>query len=449
MSITVERNKRKRVSKRRRKDWRKHSDIQDVDDFLNQQRQEERIGGPASAKKDEELFVIDEQTANELQHGAALSKKERARSRSLTCYKHLEPMTAVPDPIAKRNRVRTKEERESVILKNIREKKRLAGYVTKKELQSKKDREQALKKKKKQPKGTVFKEDVWNEKDEKPEWLNKDTLEHNLNKLKLVKVRTPKGVFKKKSVLPPVEVPHPGTSYNPSYEDHQDLLKAVVDKEVSLEKKEAHLTRVTSACFEKVTPAEKEARWIEEMSQGLFKEESELDVEIKEEKLSDDEDAKENLKLSINPPTDRLKAKTRKQRRIQKMLREEALKRKQVKEEKKKITDIYRLKKLHSAIEKTMEKQKIMLERRKKLAEKNIARTKRLGPREFLEPDPDFSRPCELRSSLNMIKKQGNLLADRYLSLQKRNILPPGKKNLGFVNHDCVTLIIIAVIIRF
>lgn len=36
--------KKKRVSKRNKKAWRKHTDIKDVDNFLDDQRLEERLG---------------------------------------------------------------------------------------------------------------------------------------------------------------------------------------------------------------------------------------------------------------------------------------------------------------------------------------------------------------------------------------------------------------------
>lgn len=36
--------KRKRVSKKNKAAWRKHTDVKDVEDFLEVQRQEERIG---------------------------------------------------------------------------------------------------------------------------------------------------------------------------------------------------------------------------------------------------------------------------------------------------------------------------------------------------------------------------------------------------------------------
>uniref|UniRef100_A0A0A9X8V0 Ribosome biogenesis protein NOP53 n=1 Tax=Lygus hesperus TaxID=30085 RepID=A0A0A9X8V0_LYGHE len=430
MTAAVESKKKKKVCKRNKKNWRKYIDTKDIDDFLDQQRQEERIGGPASKKKNEELFFIDDLPTKEAEQerNLPLTKKQRALL-PMTCYKNLESLTAVPDPITKRNRVRTKEERQATMIK----KKRPEGWISQRIIKARQDRQQTLKKKKAEPKRIVFRNDVWDEKPVLPdlEWLGKDALEHNLSKAKLASIRAPKGIVKKKSVLPALELPHPGTSYNPSVSDHQDLLRIVADKEIELQKKEAHLDRVTSAFFQKVTPEEKQAQWVAEMSQGLVK--SEVpdhtdDVEIKEEPLSDEEDTKENFRLSINPPTDRLKAKTRKQRRIQKRLREEALQRKYAKVEKKKVSDIYALRKLNSSLDSRSEKQKLMVEKRKKLAAAHAGRTKRLAAKPFEEADIDFSRPCELRSSLNLVKKQGSLLADRYLSLQKRNILAPGTK---------------------
>ena len=36
--------KRKRISKKNKKAWRKHTKVQDVEDFLEEQRLEERLG---------------------------------------------------------------------------------------------------------------------------------------------------------------------------------------------------------------------------------------------------------------------------------------------------------------------------------------------------------------------------------------------------------------------
>lgn len=58
--------------------------------------------------------------------------------------------------------------------------------------------------------------------------------------------------------LPGTEAPHPGMSYNPSFKDHQDLLKQIVDREQTLMREEAHLERVTSSMFSSISPAENE-----------------------------------------------------------------------------------------------------------------------------------------------------------------------------------------------
>jgi nucleolar protein 53 len=63
------------------------------------------------------------------------------------------------------------------------------------------------------------------------------------------------------SVLPSIEAPHPGMSYNPSFDDHQDLLKAIADKELKIIKEEKHLNRVTKGMFSKVTVDQKEVRY--------------------------------------------------------------------------------------------------------------------------------------------------------------------------------------------
>lgn len=82
----------------------------------------------------------------------------------------------------------------------------------------------------------------------------------NIGKLK---VRNSKSFAKHPSKvltsgLPATEAPHPGTSYNPSFKDHQHLLKEIAEKESKLVKEEEHLDRVTSSMFSKVSPAEKD-----------------------------------------------------------------------------------------------------------------------------------------------------------------------------------------------
>lgn len=89
------------------------------------------------------------------------------------------------------------------------------------------------------------------------EWITDATKRHSLKGIGKLRKRILKPPNKERTVLPSVEVPHPGTSYNPSYADHQSLLSEVVNKERNLMKEEAHLNRVTKYMFKKFAPHKK------------------------------------------------------------------------------------------------------------------------------------------------------------------------------------------------
>lgn len=63
--------------------------------------------------------------------------------------------------------------------------------------------------------------------------------------------------MKHKTKVAAIETPHPGTSYNPSFKDHQDLLKEVADNEKKIMKEEEHLARVTKTIFKKASVGDK------------------------------------------------------------------------------------------------------------------------------------------------------------------------------------------------
>ena len=120
-TMTTEAPKRKKnASRKNKKSWRKNVDIDDVEEFLEEERLEERLGGKFADRKDEQLFVVD---------GAAASgriERRRARAaRPLKCFQSLEITGGCPDPIKKRNRVRTREERRNpTVVRKEEERKR-------------------------------------------------------------------------------------------------------------------------------------------------------------------------------------------------------------------------------------------------------------------------------------------------------------------------------------
>jgi nucleolar protein 53 len=95
--------KKKHVSRRSKAAWRKHIDIKDVDDFLEEKRLEERIG-TVTEKSDKDLFVVDTK-AKSKKKVTALTPKQAKRQSARKPPKSFEPLinkSNVQDPIVKR-----------------------------------------------------------------------------------------------------------------------------------------------------------------------------------------------------------------------------------------------------------------------------------------------------------------------------------------------------------
>lgn len=156
---------------------------------------------------------------------------------------------------------------------------------------------------------------------------------------------------------------------------------------------------------------------MKEMSEGLN-----LDNQaIIEDDNNNDDDPE--IK-SINPPVKNVK-KTHVQRRKQKEQKELAHRIQKGKIEKKKISDIYKLKQLDKQMTKTEQKQKVLREKRLKKKAQKATGTKVLSKIKFEPLDNDFKLPEELTGSLRNSVPTGNLLKDRFKSLQQRNIVAP------------------------
>ena len=218
------------------------------------------------------------------------------------------------------------------------------------------------------------------------------------------------------------EPPHPGISYNPSLQDHQDLISKVVDKEEKIIKEEKHLKRVTTLMFSKVTPEERDRQHLKEMSAGMDDEEEQENNDKKDEGTNgiDDGDAPYS---TINPPVENKKKtkvarnKELKQKELQKKLAEK-------KALKKQIADINRIKSLKAEVLAEEEELNEMKKKRKKTALKKKFEPKRLGRLKYVEPDQDLTMPDDLSGNVRNIKQESSLLVDRFKNFQKRNILP-------------------------
>ena len=55
------------ASKKNKKSWRKNTSIEDIEEFLDDQRLEERLGGAFDQRKDEDLFTVDAKPVNDVE----------------------------------------------------------------------------------------------------------------------------------------------------------------------------------------------------------------------------------------------------------------------------------------------------------------------------------------------------------------------------------------------
>lgn len=285
----------------------------------------------------------------------------------------------------------------------------------------KRDNGRSIESEKKDVEENSFSYDVWSTENKNTDftnlskWLTSDTIRHNSQNTGKFKKQIPKSVHSKTSLLPAVEVPHPGLSYNPSLKDHTHILQKVAEKEVALIKEENHLNRVTTKMFSQIPKGQLEKEWISEMTVGLTATNS-----------GTDEDDGEEYK-AVNPPVRNRKKSLQKKRKKREALElKEKLKREKI--EKKKLSDIYKVRIFNESLNKRDERILKNMEKRNKVKKQKPFTTRHLGQIKYEEPEIDFQLPEELSGNLRNIKAETNLLFDRFKSLQKRNILPPTVK---------------------
>ncbi|XP_078593586.1 ribosome biogenesis protein NOP53-like [Branchiostoma floridae x Branchiostoma japonicum] len=403
------RGRKKRVSKKNKSAWRKHSDIKDIEDFLDDQRLQLRTGGLVADKADDSLFYVDKQNDNELE--APVAKKRKKELKPLKIDQIIAGETTVKpvtghDPPMGSGKVRRKEAK-------ARELEQKTGYISKE--RRKKLKLNSVQAGLKRPQAVKEYYDLWgNDAEEKD--TEKEEDEHYAQVTGKTRVKVPVRTqthAKNPSILPKVEVIHPGGSYNPTFEDHQQLLQQAVrteSKKVKAEKKLERQARLPPK-REWATRRDK----MKELTEGLLEEDEEEDEEEGEEQEGDQSIPKATIRAEDK--------KTRQKRRKEKEQREQEQQKVADKTKKVQEHEVNRLKTIKKEIN-ALEKKKE--ERQKKKAEirtQNADKPKRLGRHKYEEPFPEFKLSEELVGTLREFKPEGSVLKDRFKSLQRRNIL--------------------------
>jgi nucleolar protein 53 len=226
------------------------------------------------------------------------------------------------------------------------------------------------------------------------------TAEENdyLTPIKKVKPKRPKNPLRKESALSKITLPHPGMSYNPDYDDHQELLLQAYLVELKKLRDEQKLMHRLKGNLKKMTWKEIEDNWLQEMSvNNLFEnDEDEQKNEVLEQEIKD------YVKFASKSSKEK---KTAKQKKKQLM---EKLKQKQVDLKKKarlQQNEIFRLKSIKKELKKAEEEQK---EKKMKKDIEDMHRelfgTKRLSRLKYEEPELEIKLGDELSGNLRNLK---------------------------------------------
>ncbi|XP_048017352.1 ribosome biogenesis protein NOP53 [Megalobrama amblycephala] len=404
--------RRKRVNKNKKKNWNKYSDIQDVEEFLEDVRlQEKAVGGLIAEKPDDSLFFVDTGEKDKDTQPQTTVKKGK-RSKPLRIDLILRPDSLIPAPknvlafqqpnAKKQRRMAEKAAKLAAMgvvprrekLLQLRRAAAASGLSVKEKPVANNNPERAF-------------YDLWSA--GAPETADPYFLEQTKKKL----VKRPDRLNEKPSVLPAIEVVAPGASYNPDFFSHQDLLREAHEVEVKKLKAEERLKRQLAVNEDIAT---KESNFKEQV-EGLI-----------EEGDSEPEEPEGDAEDTVTGPTATQEKKTERERKKEKAQRIKELQTKAERQKVDKQQQLFQLRSIRSDLKKQEQRTKMRQAQRKAKQEAQKSTPRRLGRLKFQAPDLDIQLSDELAGSLRSLKPEGSILKDRFKSLQKRNLIEPRER---------------------
>ncbi|KAL3435642.1 hypothetical protein BDV09DRAFT_184850 [Aspergillus tetrazonus] len=382
-------------SRKGKKAWRKNVDVSEVQEGLRLLKDEEIKGGVLAEKPSEELFVIDKKGSSEIRDAYRKQHKKPLKSDEILAQR-----SAI-------NAVDTRKRANSKVTDGVIEpktKKHKSDWVSRKEWQRLKQVAKEGNPLGQSSESGLF--DPWaDEADPTPyDDPQFDYLEKPKRKVAPVTLKqAPISLAANGKAVPSVRKPTAGTSYNPTFEDWDELLQEQGQKAVEEEKKRLEEERK------------------EQERQRLIAEAKDDDGEAK----SDDESAWEGFESEYEKPEwlnkKRPERKTKAQRNKIKRRKEAERQAKWEAQQKKKEEQLAQYKAIAERVkQQELERQENDSDaddsseegddtklRRKPLGKLNRAPEK---PTEVVLPD-------ELQDSLRRLKPEGNLLDDRFRTL--------------------------------
>ncbi|KFB51339.1 AGAP000270-PA-like protein [Anopheles sinensis] len=390
---------KKHVSRKLKSSWRKHIDTTDIDNFLEEKRQDERIG-TVEEKPDAELFTEETKPSRpKLTQRELRKKKFHEMPRSHLTLKNTSQVT---DPIVKRN---IKAPQDPNAKRTIKAPKAPVASVP---------RRTRLRKVKRSLVHAIPSKDLWEEEEKLPEelrseWVEQDLLLHTMKNVgkPLILNQPHKMDIAYKVASEKKHLPREGISYNPAIDDYIQLKNEVVEQEKAILKRKAHFDRVVTNMFTKVTDEEKQRTYQRELTEGLIK------SEHSEEEDEDEDTSEEVAKVTLG----------KRRKKISNAKKQELYHRqfnaKKLKQELAKLKEINRIEEISEEIN----------ELEQKVEKKALKRAN--APSPTIELPLDFIDPEHLAGNLRTITPLNNLMATGLPKVRKVSIFRYSRAELA------------------
>lgn len=246
-------------------------------------------------------------------------------------------------------------------------------------------------------------------------------LEEEQEYLRTQKTRSaPARIFNKPNLVPAIELPHAGSSYNPSKQDLQKLTKLVVKKEL---KKISKDQDVSDSLIEKKSWAQKDKEYLDEMMEGLVSDEDEGFDDEEEESIGT-----ENIK-KIPDRLGKTSAQRRKEKKVKVLMKKLAVRKAAKRRQSTQVGVKNVMKQLNqeeAKIDQRIERRAARFKRQ--LIEGKGGKMFVTGKGRIPVKDQVVPLPADLKGNLRSVKMEGNLLKDRFNSLMRRSLIETRSK---------------------
>merc|ERR1712243_510519 len=206
------------------------------------------------------------------------------------------------------------------------------------------------------------------------------------------------------------EVPDSGASYNPSLEEHQELLWKAAMVEIDKEREQQKIERLTTGMLPSKEKAPTAESRMKKLSEGI--------VELGGENVEDEMEDEEIQKIVVgNKPKTRRQLRDRRKRMFedQKKAREKDLKTREI--------EVSRLKSIKKELNKDVKTTEERQEKKKAADEEKKLGPVRLSNYKYEPQEIEIKLSDELTGNLRNLKQEGSLLEDRFKSMQRRNMI--------------------------